>query len=178
MIRRSLLGLLPALFGLLVAAPGTALASCVPPAFQTFAGEANTVVLEGGIVAVEPTRVIVDATKWWGAEPRERLAIQRPVADPTVITSVDWKPQAGETWLIIARREGDLFVTGTCEQLSADPATLNEVQSSLGAPVVPQTAAEPSGRPSMPIIPVAIGGLVVLAAAGFLVWQRRARLAA
>lgn len=183
MTRRLLGGVLPTLVALFLASPGSALASCVPPAFQTFAGAADTVVLEGEIVAVEPARVIADATKWWGTGPTQRVAIQRPVADPTVITSVDWTPQAGETWIIIARRQDDLLVTGTCEQLPADPATLGEVQSSLGDPVVPQPAAEPSpptgqvATQGVPVLPLAIGGLSVLVLGGVLVWQRRARIA-
>jgi MYXO-CTERM domain-containing protein len=158
-------------FGAFVAAPAAAQASCIPPQFQTFAGGTDTVVLEGGIVAVEPNRVIVDALKWWGTEPTQRVAIQRPATDPTVITSVDWTPQVGETWLIVAHRQGDLLVTGTCEQLAADDVTIGEVRSSLGEPVVPQPAVDPAANQTPPVVPIAV--VVALALAGLLLWRRR-----
>lgn len=164
-----------ALLSLTLAAPVPALASCIPPQFQTFVGQPDTVVLEGVIVAAEPNRVILDATKWWGTQPTQRVAIQRPVADAMVITSVDWSPQAGETWLIIARRDGELLVTGTCEQLVADANTLGEVRSSLGEPVIPQPPAEPASIQTAPVLPIALAGAAVLAVAGLLIWQRRTR---
>lgn len=175
MSRHHILWPAAALLVLTLAAPVPALASCVPPQFQAFGGQPDTVVLEGVIVAAEPNRVIVDATKWWGTEPTQRVAIQRPLADPTVITSVDWSPQAGETWLIIARREGGLLLTGTCEQLVADVNTLGEVRSSLGEPVVPQPAAAPVEDPPAPLLPIALAGAAVLAVAGLLIWRRRSR---
>lgn len=175
MSRRRLLWLPAALLVLTLAAPMPALASCIPPQFQAFGGQPDTVVLEGVIVAAEPNRVIVDATKWWGTEPTQRVAIQRPAADPTVITSVDWSPQAGETWLIIAHREGELLVTGTCEQLAADVNALGEVRSSLGEPVVPQPAAAPEADQTAPVLPIAVAVAAALAVAGVLIWQRRSR---
>lgn len=175
MSRRHILWPAAALLALTLGAPTPALASCIPPQFQTFGGQPDTVVLEGVIVASEPTRVIVDATKWWGTEPTQRVAIQRPVADPTVITSVDWSPQAGETWLIIAHREGALLATGTCEQLAADANTLGEVRSSLGDPVVPEPPAEPAAIQTGPVLPLALAGAAVLAVAGLLIWRRRSR---
>lgn len=175
MSRRRLIWLPAALLGLALAAPVPALASCIPPQFQAFGGQAGTIVLEGVIVAVEPNRVIVDATKWWGTDPKQRVAIQRPLADPTVITSVDWSPQAGETWLIIARRDGELLVTGTCEQLVADANVLGEVRSSLGEPVVPRPAADPAEDQPSPILPIAFAGIAALAIAGLLIRQRRTK---
>ena len=173
MPRRLLIWLPAALLGMALATPLPALASCIPPQFQTFGGEPDTVVLEGLIVAAEPNRVIVDATKWWGTEPTQRVAIQRPVADPTVMTSVDWSPQAGETWLIVARREGGLLVTGTCEQMIVDANTLGEVRSSLGEPVVPQPAADPAAGQTAPVVPIALAAAAALAVAALLIWQRR-----
>lgn len=175
MSRRRLIWLPATVLVLTLTIPLPALASCIPPQFQTFTGQADTVVLEGVIVAVEPNRVIVDATNWWGTEPKQRVAIQRPVADPTVITSVDWSPQAGETWLIIARRDGDLLVTGTCEQLVADANTLGEVRSSLGEPIVPKPAAAPAAEQTAPVLPIAVAAAAALAVAGLMIWQRRTR---
>lgn len=162
----SLRGLLrmvaPTVLGILcmAATPAASLASCVPPQFQAFAGDADAVVLEGVIVAVEPGRVIVDATRWWGNEPRQRIAIHRTPADPTVITSVDWNPQPGERWVIVAKRSGDRLVTGVCEQMPADPSVLTEVQSSLGEGVVPQPAAEPASDAGLS--PILLASLLVI----------------
>jgi len=159
----------------LVVVPGTALASCISPQFQAFKDSPDTVVLTGSIVAVEPTRVIVDATQWWGAEPRQRLAIERPPADPTVITSIDWNPQAGEQWVIIARRDGGRFITGGCEQMALDQFAINEVISSLGEPVVPQpAAATTTSQPGPPIAAIAVV-LIGIAAAGVVLMWRRSR---
>ncbi len=175
MSRRHFLWPAAALVVMALAAPVPALASCLPPQFQAFDGQRDTVVLEGVVVAAEPNRVIVDATKWWGIEPTRRVAIQRPAADPTVITSVDWSPQAGETWLIVAHREGDLLRTGTCEQMGVDANTLGQVRSSLGEPVVPQPAPDPAAAETAPVVPIALGGAIVLAVAGILIWRRRSK---
>ena len=140
----------------LTAASASSLASCIPPQFQTFAGAADTVVVEGAIVAVEPTRVIADVARWWGAEPRQRVSIDRPPADPTVITSVDWNPQPGERWVIIAKRDSDRLVTGVCEQMATDPLVLGEVASSLGEGVVPQPDAEPASDSGLSPVLVAV----------------------
>lgn len=152
----------PTVLGVLCVAamPATSFASCIPPQFHAFAGGTDTVVLEGAIVAVEPTRVIVDAARWWGNEPRQRVAIQRTPADPTVITSVDWNPQPGERWVIVAKRDGNALATGVCEQLPTDPSVLTEVRSSLGEGVVPQPAAESASDAGWS--PILLAGLLAI----------------
>lgn len=158
----------PTVLGVLciAATPATSFASCIQPQFHAFAGAADTVVLEGAIVAVEPTRVIVDAARWWGNEPRQRIAIDRTPADPTVITSVDWNPQPGERWVIVAKRDGNALATGVCQQMPTDQSVLTEVQSSLGEGVVPQPAvtesASDAGLPPILLAGLLAIGLVVL----------------
>lgn len=163
-------------FMALAAAPGASLASCIPPQFQTFADAADTVVIDGGIVAVEPTRVIVDAARWWGDEPRQRVSIDRTPADPTIISSVDWNPQPSERWVIIAKRDGGRLVTGVCEQMPADQLVLGEVVSSLGEGVVPQPATGPASDtgPSPVLVAVVLtaGAALII---GLALTRRRAR---
>jgi len=162
-----------------LAAAEPALASCLPPQFQPFADDPDTVVLAGSVRQVAGTQVVFDVQLWWGNEPQRSVVIERPPNDPTVITSVDWEPQPGEPWVIIAHREGDLLRTNTCEQLPGTQATVGEVESSLGTGVVP-TEPAPSettasgGLGSLPII-AGVAGLVVAGGLALAIAVRRRR---
>lgn len=162
--------------------PAPTLASCIPPQFQTFSGEPDTVVLAGTVTQVAATQVAVEVQLWWGENPRSSVVIERPPKDPNVITSVDWEPKPGEPWVIIARRDAGVLRTSTCEQLPGTQATVREVESSLGPGVEPAASAiaspspEPNATagdsPTVLVIAAVASGIAAFVVAWFL-WRRR-----
>jgi hypothetical protein len=165
----------------LAAAPAS-LASCVPPQLRPFADEPGSVVVAGTVLQVSQKQVAFDVELWWGDDPQPSVVIQRPPGDPTVITSVDWNPEPGEPWVILARRQGGVLTTNVCDQLPGTQATVQEVESSLGAGIVP-VASDPPEASEVPdrggdrgLAPIAAAiGLAAALAAGvtFVVVSRR-----
>jgi len=168
-------------FGLSVAAPAASLASCLPPQFRPFADEPGTVVVAGTVLQTAPQQVAIDVQLWWGADPQPSVVIQRPATDPSVISSTDWDPKPGEQWVVLARRDGDALRTAVCDQMPATALSVGEVESSLGAGVVPAepdptatgTTAEPGLPEWLPI--VGAGFVAALAATAVVVLYRRRR---
>ncbi len=158
--------------GLVLAAPAPSLASCVPPQLRPFADEPGSIVVAGTVLQTNPTQVAIDVQLWWGADPQPTVVIERPVTDPTVISSTDWAPQAGEQWVVLARRDRGALRTSVCDQMPATAASVGEVESSLGAGVVPPSTEPTTGGASpepgvpgwMPIVTgVVLVGLAVVA---------------
>lgn len=149
-------------------APAATLASCIMPNYAAHMADPANVIVAGTIRQVAPQQVIVTVQKWWGAGGVETAVIQRPPTDPNVITIVDWNPQPGEPYIILAHREGAGLVTGVCQQLPGTPEMAQEVETALGPGVAPSPPAEtisaPTEQEGLGILALVFLGLAVLLA--------------
>jgi hypothetical protein len=120
-----------------LAAPARTLASCVLPNYPAFLAEPNAAIIGGRILKVTPQSVTVSAERWWGPGATPVVVIARPPTDPNVISSVDWNPQPGEPWIILAHLQGVGMKTEVCGQWGATAEALGEVAAAAGPGVVP-----------------------------------------
>jgi hypothetical protein len=150
------------------AAPAASLASCVLPNYGVHMTDPNSVIVAGTVLQVAPQQVTVAVQRWWGAGAASSVVIQRPPSDPNVITSADWNPQPGEAYIILARHEAGGLSTGICAQLPGTADLAQEVETALGAGIVPGSTGEAPTDQVEPLgaglLPIAFVGLAVLAA--------------
>ena len=172
----SIAGVSMLLLAISLAAPGASLASCVPIEMQTSAQEPGVVVMAGTITQVTDRQVVLAIQRWWGDGPQQSAAVERPATDPTVISSTDWSPQPGESWIVVARRATDVLTTNVCEQMPATGETIANVQGTLGEGTVPAPAGEASPAPQVDLGPILVGGAILLGvvAVGLVLARRRA----
>lgn len=188
--------------GLGLGGPARVLASCLQLDLASIPRTDSTTVFAGTVLREQAGHVFMRVDAWFlGADPVEAAEVVggRGSNDPGVITSVDWTPQAGESYLIVAERAAQRgFATQPCQQISVDPAVLQQATTVFGAPLQPPFAqpgspaappptdapgASANGDPAatgvtnddsdatsglQPLVVVAV--LVILAAAGLLGW--------
>ncbi len=161
-----------------LAAPGTSLASCVPVDMQISAHDPGVVVMAGTVTQVTDSQVVLAIQRWWGDNVQQSAAVERPPTDPTVISSTDWVPQPGESWIVVAQRGTDVLTTSVCEQTPATGETIANVQRALGDGIVPAPAGEASPASGMDTAPILVGlGILFAVFAVVLVLARRRRSA-
>jgi hypothetical protein len=74
------------------------------------------------------------------------------------ITSADWRPQAGEQFVVVAERAADgSLTTGTCQQSAASPSLLNALLDRYGEPQLPPFPVVPGPSPAAPSSPAPAG---------------------
>lgn len=121
--------------------PARVLASCLQLDLASIPRTDSTAVFAGTVLREQAGHVFMRVDAWFlGADPVEAAEVVggKGSNDPGVITSVDWTPQAGESYLIVAERAAQQgFATKPCQQIAVDPAVLQEASSVFGAPLQP-----------------------------------------
>lgn len=200
------LGLATAAIGVVLAAPGPVMASCPQLDLAAIPRTDATTVFSGTVQAVQAGHVFLQVDAWFlGKDPVESAEVSggRESNDPGVITSVDWTPQPGERYLVVAERAApEGFVTKPCQQVGADAGVLQQATTVFGAALLPPFAAPGSAMPSPTtaapshsgaaspapsaaseeaatsasgLVPLAIISAFVLVAAALTVWRLRRR---
>lgn len=145
--------------GLTLGDPARVLASCLQLDLASIPRTDSTAVFAGTVLREEAGHVFMRVDVWFlGADPVEAAEVVggKGSNDPGVITSVDWTPQAGESYLIVAERAAlQGFTTKPCQQIAVDPAVLQQATSVFGAPLQPPFAQ--SGSPAAESSTVAPG---------------------
>ena len=148
--------------GLGLGGPARVLASCPQLDLASIPRTDSTAVFAGTVLREQAGHVFMRVDAWFlGADPVEAAEVVggKGSNDPGVFTSVDWTPQAGESYLIVAERAAqEGFATQPCQQIVVDPAILQEASSVFGAPLPP-----PFAQPGLPAVsspPVAPGASV------------------
>jgi hypothetical protein len=190
--------------GLGLGDPARVLASCLQLDLASIPRTDSTSVFTGTVLREQEGHVFMRVDAWFlGADPVEAAEVVggKGSNDPGVITSVDWTPQPGENYLIVAERAAqEGFATQPCQQIAVDAAVLQEASSVFGAPLEPPFAQPGSPAVSSPTVapgassngdPAAIGVtndsdatsglrplligavLLILVAAGLLGWALR-----
>lgn len=136
------------------------LASCLQLDLASIPRTDSTAVFAGTVVREQAGHVFMHVDAWFlGADPVEGAEVVggKGSNDPGVITSVDWTPQAGESYLIVAERAAQQgFTTKPCQQIAVDAAVLRQASSVFGAPLQPPFAQPGSPAASSPTVaPVA-----------------------
>ena len=143
--------------GVGLGAPAHAFASCLQLDLASITRTDTTAVFAGTVVREQAGHVFMRVDAWFlGAQPVASAEVVGGKAsnDPGVITSVDWTPQAGERYLVVAERAAEqAFSTRPCQQVAVDPAVLQQASSVFGAPLQPPFA-QPGGSvsPSGPAV--------------------------
>lgn len=138
--------------GLGLGGPARVLASCLQLDLASIPRTDSTAVFAGTVMREEAGHVFMRVDAWFlGADPVEAAEVVggKGSNDPGVVTSVDWTPQTGESYLIVAERAAQEGVaTQPCQQILIDPAVLQQASSVFGAPVQP-----PFAQPGSPAAP-------------------------
>lgn len=153
--RRSLsLAFAAALIAVGVAASRTVTASCLPLDLTSIPRTDQTTVFAGTVTAVQSGHVFLNVDAWFlGNDPVGSAEVigGNGSNEPGVITSVDWAPQPGERWLVVAERAGPQgFDTQPCQQVPIDVGVVQQATKLFGAPLEPPFAVSGSGSPSSP----------------------------
>jgi hypothetical protein len=142
--------------GLALVGPARVLASCLQLDLASIPRTDSTAVFAGTVLREEAGHVFMRVDVWFlGADPVEAAEVVggKGSNDPGVITSVDWTPQAGESYLIVAERAAQQgFTTKPCQQIAVDPAVLQQATSVFGAPLQPPFAQPGSPAASSPTV--------------------------
>ena len=167
-------GLLAAL-AVALARPAPALASCMPLDLAKIERTSGRVVFAGTVVATEGTATRMRVEQWYlGSDPQDLVVVAggRGSSEPNVVTSVDWSPQPGQAYLVVAERDASgQLKTEACQQAAATAEGLRQAASVFGEPdVAPFASPGPSptgaGESRQPSAPGAALDTAVLAAAG------------
>lgn len=147
--------------GVGLVAPAHVLASCLSLDLASIPRTDSTAVFAGTVLREQAGHVFMRVDAWFlGAPAVESAEVigGKGSNDPGVVTSVDWTPQVGESYLIVADRVAEQgFATKPCQQVAVDPAVLQQASSVFGAPlqppfVQPGSSATPS-RSAAPAAP-------------------------
>lgn len=142
--------------GLGLGGPARVLASCAQLDLASIPRTDSTAVFAGTVLREQAGHVFMRVDAWFfGADPVEAAEVVggKGSNDPGVITSVDWTPQAGESYLIVAERAAQQgFATKPCQQIAVDPAVLQQASSVFGAPLQPPFAQPGSPAASPPTV--------------------------
>ncbi len=142
--------------GLGLGGPAPVFASCLQLDLASIPRTDSTAVFAGTVLREQAGHVFMRVDAWFlGADPVEAAEVVggKGSNDPGVITSVDWNPQAGESYLIVAERAAQQgFATKPCEQIAVDPAVLQQASSVFGAPLQPPFAQPGSPAASSPTV--------------------------
>lgn len=127
--------------GVGLGAPAQVLASCLPLDLASIPRTDSTAVFAGTVLREQAGHVFMRVDAWFlGAQPVESAEVVggKGSNDPGVITSVDWTPQVGESYLIVAERAGEQgFTTQPCQQIPVDAGVLQQASSVFGTPLRP-----------------------------------------
>jgi hypothetical protein len=142
--------------GLGLGAPARAFASCAQLDLASIPRTDSTAVFAGTVVREQAGHVFMRVDAWFlGADPVEAAEVVggKGSDDPGVITSADWTPQAGESYVIVAERAAQQgFTTEVCQQTAIDQAILQQASSVFGAPLQPPFAQPGSPAVSSPTV--------------------------
>lgn len=142
--------------GLGLGGPARVLASCQQLDLASLPRTDSTAVFAGTVLREQAGHVFMRVDTWFlGADPVEAAEVVggRGSNDPGVITSVDWTPQPGESYLVVAERAAQLgFATKPCQQIAVDPAVLQQASSVFGAALQPPFAQPGSPAASSPTV--------------------------
>lgn len=143
--------------------PAHAVASCLQLDLASIPRTDSTAVFAGTVLREQAGHVFMRVDAWFlGAQPMESAEVVggKGSNDPGVITSVDWTPQVGESYLIVAERAAEKgFATKPCQQVAVDAAVLQQASSVFGTPLLPPFAQpDASATPSTSGSPAALNG--------------------
>ena len=142
--------------GLALSSPARVVASCLQLDLASIPRTDSTAVFAGTVLREQAGHVFMRVDAWFlGADPVEEAEVVggKGSNDPGVITSVDWTPQAGESYLIVAERAARQgFATKPCQQIAVDAAVLQQASSVFGAPLQPPFAQPGSPAASSPTV--------------------------
>ena len=142
--------------GLGLRGPAPVLASCLHLDLASIPRTDSTTVFAGTVLREQAGHVFMRVDAWFlGADPVEAAEVVggKGSNDPGVITSVDWSPQAGESYLVVAERAAQQgFATKPCQQIAVDAAVLQQASSVFGAPLQPPFAQPGSPAASSPTV--------------------------
>lgn len=149
--------------GVGLGAPAQVLASCLPLDLASIPRTDSTAVFAGTVLREQAGHVFMRVDAWFlGAQPVESAEVVggKGSNDPGVITSVDWTPQVGESYLIVAERAAEQgFATKPCQQVTVDAAVLQQASSVFGTPLRPPFAQpDSSATPPTSAAPGALNG--------------------
>lgn len=129
-------------------------ASCMPLELRTLPRTADTVVFTGTVLEIDGQRVRMQVEDWFtGRDPRGAVLVVggRGSSDPTVVTSVDWRPRPGEAYLVVGESGAPgMIVTAACRQAPVSPAKLAEATAVFGEPKHPPFRSAEGGNDSGP----------------------------
>ena len=149
--------------GLGLGTPAHVWASCLPLDLASIPRTDSTAIFAGTVLREQAGHVFMRVDAWFlGAQPVESAEVVggKGSNDPGVITSVDWTPQVGESYLIVAERAAEQgFATKPCQQVAVDAAVMHQASSVFGAPLQPPFAQPgSSATPSASAAPGAPNG--------------------
>lgn len=104
----------------------------------------GVVVFVGTVVSSDELTTDLTVESWYLGEPRAAVQVVGG-REPDVITSVDWTPSVGESYVVVAQVVDEVLVTGTCMQSMPDPGLLDELAAVYGEPELPSAGV---GSPS------------------------------
>jgi hypothetical protein len=135
------------------------LASCLP--LDTMLPDPSTpgaVVFLGTVSRADALDTDLAVGAWYlGDGPTDLVALTggREIG---AITSADWRPQAGEQFVVVAQRAADgSLTTGTCQQSAASPSLLNALLARYGEPQLPPFPAVLGASPAATSSPAPAG---------------------
>lgn len=135
-----------------LAAPRPVAASCLEIALADIPQTPSLVVLAGNVVSIEPRSVRMGVARWYvGDDPQLIVDIFGGLGsnEPGAVTSVDWNPARGESYLVVAERtpDGQIF-TKPCYQFLASTAKLDEATAAFGEAIDPSVEGTAAPSPS------------------------------
>lgn len=131
--------------------PRPVAASCLEIALADVPRTPSLVVLAGTVFSVAPRSVQMGVARWFvGDDPQVVVDIFGGLGsnEPGVVTSVDWNPSRGESYLVVAERTPEgLIVTKPCFQFLASTAKLDEATAAFGEAIDPAVVATEGPTP-------------------------------
>lgn len=129
---------------LLLTTPAPVLASCLPLDLAAIPRTTALVVFSGTVESVDGSATRVRIDRWFsGSNPAAVVTVSggRGSTDPKVVTSADWAPVVGKSYLVVAQRDAaGRLTTEACMQARADDATLASAKALFGSGAQPAVA--------------------------------------